>query len=124
MGQSTYHGALPQAVIDALENQHDNLDDLNNLAELPEGTHFLGYLILLHDTEEFLHETTDSQQQSRRKFVESPHQAYRFKTFDEAHRLTRYHSGESIVALFDIGDDQLLVAQLHDWDQGDSHLVH
>src|ERR1017187_2723702 len=112
MAQSTYSGALSKAVIDALENQHGKLDLLRNLAELPEGTHFLGYLIRMHDTEEFLHETIDSQHQSRRKFVESPHKAYRFKTFDEAHRLTRYHSGESIVALFDIGDDQLLVAQL------------
>ena len=51
-------------------------------------------------------------------------QAFRFKSFAEAHQQAHKEHGESVVALFDLGAEQLLIAQLSDETAEQSFAVH
>ena len=114
MGQANYTGELPAEVLDAVENQIGKTDDLRQLINLPDAADFLGYLIYDGETEAFLYKAASELDLPTRRFSKVPHQAFRFKSFAEANRQLHRHHGESVVALFDLGNEQLLVAQLFD----------
>ena len=114
MGQRDYSGELLQDVLDDVEQPLDPKDDLRRLINVPDEADFLGYLIYDGEAEEFLYKEASSFDRPIRNFSKVPHQAFRFKSFSEANRQLHRNNGESVVALFDLGDEQLLVAQLFD----------
>lgn len=124
MGQANYTGELPFEVLEAVEKQLGETDDLRRLINVPDDADFLGYLVFDGEAEEFLYKEASSLDQPVRNFSKVPHQAYRFKSFAEAHRQANRSNGESVVALFDLGKEQLLVAQLFDESVEHSSAVH
>ena len=94
------------------------------LTNFPEDTDFLGYLIYDSDSEEFLYKEARTYDKPVRNFSRIPHQAFRFKSFAEAHQQAHKEHGESVVALFDLGAEQLLIAQLSDETAEQSFAVH
>ena len=114
MGQAHYTGELPAEILDAVENQLGKTEDLRQLINLPDAANFLGYLIYDGEAEEFLYKAASELDLPTRRFSKVPHQAFRFKSYAEANRQLHRSHGESVVALFDLGDEQLLVAQLFD----------
>lgn len=124
MGRAEYKGELPQELLDAVEKQLGKTEDLRQLINLPDEADFLGYLIFDGEAEEFLYKKASSYDLPTRHFSKAPHQAFRFKSFAEANRQLRRNNGESVVALFDLGDEQLLVAQLFDESFEQSLSVH
>ena len=124
MGQSSYTGKLTPEVLNAVEKQCRETDDLRNLINLPEGADFLGYLIYNSESEEFLYKEASTIDKPIRNFSRVPHKAFRFKSFTEANQQAHRDNGESIVALFDLGAEQLLVAQLIDEASEQSFTVH
>lgn len=124
MGQANYTGELPQEVLEAAETQLGETDDLRNLINLPEDADFLGYLIFDGESEEFLYKEASSFDKPIRNFSKVPHKAFRFKSFAEAYKQAHRHSGESVVALFDLGEEQFLVAQLFNDPNEHSFAVH
>ena len=124
MGQAHYTGELPQEVLDAVEKQLGETDDLRRLIDLPENADFLGYLIFDGESEEFLYKDANSLDRPVRNFSNVPHKAFRFKSFAEANQQAYRENGESVVALFDLGEEQLLVAQLFDDSSEHSFAVH
>lgn len=124
MGQANYTGKLPQEVLDSTEKQLGETDDLRRLINLPEDADFLGYLIFDGETEEFLYREANPSDKPARHFSKVPHQAFRFKSFAEANEQAHRDNGESVVALFDLGEEQLLVAQLFDEAVLHSYAVH
>ena len=124
MGQRDYSGELSQDVLDAIEKPLDPQDDLRRLINVPDEADFLGYLIYDGEAEEFLYKEASSFDRPIRNFSKVPHQAFRFKSFAEANRHLHRNHGESVVALFDLGDEQLLVAQLFDEPLEHSLAVH
>lgn len=124
MGQANYTGKLPQDVLDSVEKQLTETDDLRRLINLPDDADFLGYLIFDGETEEFLYKEASSLDKPTRVFSKVPHRAFRFKSYAEANRQAHRDNGESIVALFDLGKEQLLVAQLSDDLMEHSFAVH
>ena len=123
MGQENYTGELEQDVLDAVEKQLNKVENLRNLIDLAEDADFLGYLVYKGESESFLYKKASSDDKPTRDFSKVPHHAFRFKSFAEANQQTHRDSGESIVALFDLGAEQLLVAQIHDEGEGD-YAVH
>ena len=124
MGQQHYTGALTPEALDAVEKPLGETNDLHRLMNLPEGADFLGYLIYDGDAEEFLYKEASTYNKPVRHFSRIPHQAFRFKSFAEAHQQAHKERGESVVALFDLGAEQLLVAQLFDETTEQSFAVH
>ncbi len=124
MGQRDYSGELSQDVLDAVETPLDRQEDLRRLINVPDEADFLGYLIYDGEAEEFLYKEASSFDLPIRNFSKVPHQAFRFKSFSEANRQLHRNNGESVVALFDLGDEQLLVAQLFDEPLEHSLAVH
>ena len=124
MGQANYTGKLPQDVLDAAETPLDETDDLRRLINVPDDADFLGYLVFDGEAEEFLYKEAGSADQPVRNFSKVPHRAFRFKSFAEASRQAFRSNGESVVALFDLGEEQLLVAQLFDESIEHSSAVH
>ncbi len=124
MGQADYSGELSQVDIDAVEEPLDKQEDLRRLINVPDEADFLGYLIFDGEAEEFLYKEARSFDMPVRSFSKIPHQAFRFKSFAEANRQLYRNNGESVVALFDLGDEQLLVAQLFDEPLEHSLAVH
>lgn len=124
MGQANYTGELPQEVLDAAETQLGETDDLRRLINLPEDADFLGYLIFDGESEEFLYKEASTLDKPVRNFSKVPQKAFRFKTFAEANQHAHRNNGESVVALFDLGEEQLLVAQLFDESNEHSFAVH
>ncbi len=124
MGQANYTGELSQDALDAVEKQLGETDDLRRLINLPEDADFLGYLIFDGESEEFLYKEASSFDQPIRNFSKAPHKAFRFKSFAEANQQAHRDNGESVVALFDLGEEQLLVAQLFDESNEHSFAVH
>ena len=124
MGQSSYTGMLPLEALDAIEKQLSEKDDLRSLINLPDDADFLGYLIYDGESEEFLYKEASTYDKPVRNFSKVPHQAFRFKSFAEAHQQAHRDSGEFVVALFDLGEEQLLVAQLFDEATDTSFAVH
>lgn len=124
MGQADYTGKLSQEILDAVGKQLGETDDLRRLIDLPDEADFLGYLIFDDEAEEFLYKEADSLDMPIRNFSSVPHKAYRFKSFAEAKRQIHRDNGESVVALFDLGDEHFLVAQLFDESFEHSSAVH
>lgn len=124
MGQANYTGKLPPETLDAVEKPLGETDDLRSLINLPEDADFLGYLVFDGEAEEFLYKEASSLDKPVRNFSKVPHQAFRFKSFAEANRQAYRNNGESVVALFDLGEEQLLVAQLFDEAIEHSSAVH
>ena len=124
MGQANYTGKLPQELLDSVEKQLGETEDLRRLINLPDDADFLGYLIFDGETEEFLYKEASSLDKPTRTFSKVPHQAFRFKSFAEANQQAHRNNGESVVALFDLGKEQLLVTQLFDEAIEHSFAVH
>ena len=124
MGQSSYTGTLAPEVWDANGTQLSETDDLRRLINLPDDADFLGYLIYNGESEEFLYKEASTFDKPLRNFSKVPHKAFRFKSFAEAHQQARRDRGEFVVALFDLGAEQLLVAQLFDEATDASFAVH
>ena len=124
MGQQYYTGSLPPEALDAVDKPLGETDDLRQLMNLPEDADFLGYLIYDSDSEEFLYKEARTYDKPVRNFSRIPHQAFRFKSFAEAHQQAHKEHGESVVALFDLGAEQLLIAQLSDETAEQSFAVH
>ena len=123
MGQANYTGELEQDVLNAVVKQLNKVDDLRNLIDCPKDADFLGYLVFNGESESFLYRKASSKDRKVRNFSKVPHHAFRFISYAEANQQTRRENGESIVALFDLGTDQLLVAQIRDEGEGD-YAVH
>ncbi len=100
--------------MDVVETQLGATDDLRRLINVPDEADFLGYLIFDGEAEAFLYKEASSFDMPTRNFSKAPHYAFRFKSLAEANRQTHRNNGESVVALFDLGDENLLVAQLFD----------
>ena len=124
MGKSSYTGKLISESLDVIEKQLSETDDLRSLINLPDDADFLGYLIYDGESEEFLYKEANTFDQPVRSFSKVPHRAFRFKSFAEAHQQAHRGSGEFVVALFDLGAEQLLVAQLFDEATDTSFAVH
>ena len=124
MGQQNYTGSLLPEALDAVDKPLGEMDDLRRLMNLPEDADFLGYLIYDSDSEEFLYKEARTYDKPVRNFSRIPHQAFRFKSFAEAHQQAHQERGESVVALFDLGAEQLLIAQLSDETAEQSFAVH
>ena len=124
MGQSSHTGALAPEVLDSIEKQLRETDDLRSLINLPDDTDFLGYLIYDSESEEFLYKEASTFDQPVRSFSKVPYRAFCFKSFAEAHQQAHRNSGEFVVALFDLGAEQLLIAQLFDEATDTSFSVH
>jgi len=123
MGQANYTGELEQDVLVTVEKQLNKVDDLRSLIDYPKEADFLGYLVYNGETESFLYKKASSIDKPIRDFSKVPHHAFRFKSFAEANQQANRYSGESIVGLFDLGAEQLLVAQIHDVSEG-NYAVH
>lgn len=124
MGQANYTGELPPELLEAAETQLGETDDLCRLINLPADAAFLGYAIFDGESEEFLFKEASSFDKPMRNFSKVPHKAFRFKSFAEANKQAYRDNGESVVALFDLGEEQLLVTQLFDEASEHSFAVH
>lgn len=70
---------------------------------LPNDAEFCGYLIHVEDRDEFLGMIKETSLTIQRGFVGTPESAHRFKTYEEANKLSRSEKHEVVVGLFDIG---------------------
>ena len=109
VGQQYSTGSLPPEALDAVDRPLGVTDDLRRLMNVPEDADFLGYLIYDNDSEEFLYKEVRTYDKPVRNFSRIPHQAFRFKSFAEAHQQAHKEHGESVVALFDLGAEQILI---------------
>ncbi|MFZ4537671.1 hypothetical protein [Propionivibrio sp.] len=112
MGQSKPIYPLDSLISEAIvRRKQKNKAEQKNL-DLPTGAKFAGYLIFVHSTKEFLNQVEDSPKESIRKFAETPEYAHRFESLHDANKSVRPENGESVVALFKLGQ-MLIVAQVN-----------
>lgn len=113
MGQAKNRGSRDQRIADALEEQNRKIEEVRKGLEIPDDAKFCGFLVHIHELDEFLHRVDDLKGATKRAFVKTPEMACRFSTFMDAHKWVRPEKGETVVGLFDLGE-QLMVAQLMD----------
>ena len=120
MGQSTPIPPKPTTPA-TLGDRDQHIAIIREMLELPEEAAFCGYLI--HRDEEYLHETSDSLDETARAFVPTPQLAQQFQSYDEARRLAQSDRGETVAIMFTL-DGDVIVAGMAGVSECDDETLH
>lgn len=120
MGQAKQRGTIDERLkqsveakrktAEALGLESRSLDDIRNQLGLPPGTPFLGYVVHIPASDEFLAAFKDSPLATSRHWSKSPGMAHRFEHFADAYTLAR-EDREIVVGLFEMAT-QFFVAEV------------
>lgn len=104
MGQAKRRGSRDDRIAEALGLKQRKLEDIRRELGLPDSAEFLGYVVHIPESEEFLHSVQDSLGAVTRSFAKTPDLALPFESFGDAHAQARREKGEIVAGLFDLGD--------------------
>ena len=104
MGQAKRRGSRDNRIAEALGLKQRTLEDVRRELGMPDSAEFLGYVVHIPATDEFLHSVKDAGGAVTRSFARTPDLAFPFESFGEAFALARQEKGEIVAGLFDVGD--------------------
>ncbi|MBM3105884.1 hypothetical protein IIE18_12120 [Pseudomonas sp. V1] len=120
MGQANQRGSFAERLAQSNEAKRNaaealglvlrNLDDIRAELGVPQDAPFLGYLVHIPDSDEFLLEYKDTPQATSRSWTKNPGAGRRFADFAEAHMIAR-PDREMVVGLFETST-QFLIAEV------------
>ncbi|HHH9443034.1 TPA: hypothetical protein ACP32N_005022 [Pseudomonas aeruginosa] len=120
MGQARQRGTLNERVAQSIAAKRKaaedmglterSLDDIRGEFGLPPGTPFLGYLVHIPDSDEFLVRCHEGMDSASRVWTRDPGVAQRFEHFSDAYQLAR-QGREIVVGLFE-SESQFFVAEV------------
>jgi hypothetical protein len=88
------------------------IEEMVTEAGLPDTTKFMGYVVRLPESDEFLHSVKYAGDMAARKWALRPEMAKVYKRKDKAHQeIKRYGPKAGIGYLFDIGDKYFVISE-------------
>lgn len=108
MGESKRRGSKEDRVAQSLELKKSKLDNIKKAIGISENAEFCGYLIHLVEKDEFVQAIEETPEVIKRAFVKTPELAMRFEHFWDANKYTKEGKGESVVGLFDLGNQFII----------------
>lgn len=108
MGQAKQRGAREDRVAEALNLKKVDPAEARRLLGLDDSAIFMGYVVHVEKSDEFLADYKETSITVERKFAKTPDLAKCFDDFIGAYDIARAGKGEVVAMLFDVGSQYKL----------------